>query len=393
MRQLFRHSRTRIESCGHENRSIHEWPKPYLKERRSRRIKNMSIVGRGRFGFVSIGNIFCIFLALISHLGLVTCFSFLPVQTVVWTRYTSPTASSRFIKAKPCYSSRSDDPKLSGDDGYDSSNSDENGGNMVDDGDKVNVGDEDDIDDGKFQIATGISVSDSIPKLSDQDNISNGVHIQIKQQQQQIDMLIEMMKNQAAEKDQQPTTAADENVKTPPLPSIAARDLNSSLPPPLPGMFNEEGEEEISDYSDFPLTESRLKASSEELSPKSSATSITPLKAMLFIDGTWLYYSLYRRKEQEDPIVKKFGKGWQHRYRFDWSALPRIICEQIAGQENNMVSSRLRHLLLMCSSNTIHDTSLVLTDQYSYVSLQHLITRKLGLILFCGVYHTFFISL
>ena len=59
---------------------------------------------------------------------------------------------------------------------------------------------------------------------------------------------------------------------------------------------------------------------------------------MIFIDGTWLYYSLHRRREQEDPIVQKFGKGWQYRYRFDWSALPRIICEQLAGQESNMVS-------------------------------------------------------
>jgi len=213
----------------------------------------------------------------------------------------------------------------------------QNGENMVGgDEDKVNDGDEDDLDDGKFQIATGMNIGGTVSDSSDQNNMSDGVRLQIQQQQQQIDMLIEMMKNQAAMKDQQPTVDAHQSTETSSLPTITSRDTNSDLPPPLPGMFNDVGEDEISDYSDFPPSEPQLKASSNELLPKSTATPLTPLKAMLFIDGTWLYYSLYRRKENQDPIVKKFGRGWQHRYRFDWSALPRIICEQIAGQESNM---------------------------------------------------------
>jgi uncharacterized LabA/DUF88 family protein len=50
---------------------------------------------------------------------------------------------------------------------------------------------------------------------------------------------------------------------------------------------------------------------------------------MLFIDGTWLYYSIHERKEQDCPIIRRFGKQWQHRYRIDWSALPHILTESL----------------------------------------------------------------
>lgn len=56
---------------------------------------------------------------------------------------------------------------------------------------------------------------------------------------------------------------------------------------------------------------------------------LAPCKVMVFIDGTWLYYSLYERREQECPIIQKFGRRWQARYNIDWEELPRIICENI----------------------------------------------------------------
>jgi hypothetical protein len=50
----------------------------------------------------------------------------------------------------------------------------------------------------------------------------------------------------------------------------------------------------------------------------SNVYSVAPLKAMMFIDGTWLYYSLHERKENQCPIIRKFGRGWQKYYKFDW---------------------------------------------------------------------------
>jgi len=59
---------------------------------------------------------------------------------------------------------------------------------------------------------------------------------------------------------------------------------------------------------------------------------VEPLKAMLFIDGTWLYYSLFTRNEQFCPIIRRFGRYWYHYYYVDWNALPRSICQQLQRQ-------------------------------------------------------------
>ncbi|GAX13979.1 hypothetical protein FisN_5Lh109 [Fistulifera solaris] len=64
-------------------------------------------------------------------------------------------------------------------------------------------------------------------------------------------------------------------------------------------------------------------------SPPSTSLALAPCKVMLFIDGTWLYYSLHERSERDCPLIKKYGRGWQHRYMIDWEALPRIICEKL----------------------------------------------------------------
>lgn len=344
---MLRLDRSQMGIFGHGNTSVCE-PTPYLSVKR-RRSRRRLIVSRSVGNFIVGGMLFTT-MALICNVRLVACFSFQPIRTVTWTRYTSQIASPHFVRAVPRFSSLNDESKVSQDDEYELNGSATdavgNDGNaprsnfllntdesVLKSKDEMNDGNEEYLDDGKFQIATGISIGNSVPGLPAEDNMSNGVRDQIQQQQLQIDMLIEMMKNQTAVK---PIVDADENMKSSPLSSIDS-DTNSYLPPPLPGMFTDEGEDEISDYSNLPPSKSKLSDnSSKELLPKSTATSLTPLKAMIFIDGTWLYYSLHRRKEQEDPIVKKFGKGWQHRYRFDWDALPRIICEQLAGQESNM---------------------------------------------------------
>ena len=68
--------------------------------------------------------------------------------------------------------------------------------------------------------------------------------------------------------------------------------------------------------------------SSSSSSSMSTASSVTPLRVMVFIDGTWLYYSLFER-ESRCPINKKFGYGWPRSHSFDWTALPRILCQAL----------------------------------------------------------------
>jgi len=300
----------------HENNSKYEGLHLMMESGNIFRTKKKPTVCRN-IGHFAFKDMLCTFMLLSCHLSIVTCFSFLPCRTVILTR------SPHLIKVNTCYSSVNDDPI------FNDNNNDES---TYGDVDLVNDGNDDDINEEKFQIATGIS--DSIPP--GQGDMPSSVRLQIQQQQQQIDMLIDMMKNQSAVKDKQPTVGADENVNTPYIPSIETPDEKKYLPDPLLGVFNDVGENEISGFSDSLKSKSFMKDSSKDLLPKSTAMPLTPMKAMLFIDGTWLYYSLYRRKEHEDPILKKFGRGWQHRYRIDWSALPRIICEQIAGQESNM---------------------------------------------------------
>eukprot|EP00979_Chaetoceros_neogracilis_P002401 scaffold410_cov267-Chaetoceros_neogracile.AAC.49 len=158
--------------------------------------------------------------------------------------------------------------------------------------------------------------------------------LQMQQQQKQIDMLMEMVKNQPQIQQQQRQQQQQQLQQ--PLQSTITEE-NELLPPPLPGMFDDKGEEELLDTStQFNTEEPPVAISTPVTYTQGGVAPVVPLKAMLFIDGTWLYYSLYRRKEEFDPIVKKFGKGWQYRYRINWNALPRIVCEQIVGQQINL---------------------------------------------------------
>jgi uncharacterized coiled-coil protein SlyX len=79
---------------------------------------------------------------------------------------------------------------------------------------------------------------------------------------------------------------------------------------------------------------------SQSSQPKAS-TNVAPLKANLFIDGTWLYYSLNTRNPDRCPIIKKYGKGWQNNYKVDWLKLPKLICSQMEEQRYSKVSQML----------------------------------------------------
>jgi uncharacterized LabA/DUF88 family protein len=78
-------------------------------------------------------------------------------------------------------------------------------------------------------------------------------------------------------------------------------------------------------------------------------TMVAPLKAMLFIDGSWLYYSIYERSDC--PIKQKFGFGWQYRYKVAWSKLPGLICRYLASCRHiSSTSSQVRHIELVRTS-------------------------------------------
>jgi len=210
------------------------------------------------------------------------------------------------------------------------------GGEEDDDESKYDNKDED-LEFEKFQTAS--------PNSTSEPHLSSDAQTQIEQQQKQIDMLMEMVKAQqlSPPPTKEPTSNESQSQSTPFTQSpfankhgIVTRPVDE-LPPPLPGMFDQEGEEELLDHSDNPtFGQAQASNPTQLFNLQGGVVPVAPLKAMLFIDGTWLYYSLHRRKEEHDPIVKKFGKGWQYRYRFDWNALPRIICEQFVGQQKSL---------------------------------------------------------
>ena len=57
----------------------------------------------------------------------------------------------------------------------------------------------------------------------------------------------------------------------------------------------------------------------------------SPLRCMLFIDGTWLYYSMFERGSrcQIKPIL---GHDWRDTHRINWGALPRVISHAIEAE-------------------------------------------------------------
>jgi hypothetical protein len=80
------------------------------------------------------------------------------------------------------------------------------------------------------------------------------------------------------------------------------------------------------------------KANFDPSTDESTPSSLPPLKVMLFIDGTWLYYSIHEREEDQCPIMARYGKGWQYKYFFDWKALPGVICSALQDQDRGWSS-------------------------------------------------------
>lgn len=76
--------------------------------------------------------------------------------------------------------------------------------------------------------------------------------------------------------------------------------------------------------------ESRIKSQRSGMDIQMSSA---PLKVMIFVDGTWLYYSLH---EAQSPVHQRYGSGWQYKYKFDWGSLPRVICKALQEQDTSL---------------------------------------------------------
>ena len=64
---------------------------------------------------------------------------------------------------------------------------------------------------------------------------------------------------------------------------------------------------------------------------------LVPIKMMVFVDGTWLYYSLFSRGRMRCPIIKKFGMGWAASHKIEW----RQVQDYIAATVQQKMPGRL----------------------------------------------------
>ena len=81
--------------------------------------------------------------------------------------------------------------------------------------------------------------------------------------------------------------------------------------------------------------------------------NLAPLKVMIFIDGTWLYYSIYEREHSRDVIAQKLGRGWQRKFQVDWSRLPTVACQALLQDKKSSWSSIMP---MMLDPNIHHNT-------------------------------------
>ena len=74
--------------------------------------------------------------------------------------------------------------------------------------------------------------------------------------------------------------------------------------------------------------------------PLQTTGNVSPLKVMVFIDGTWLYYSIYGRRFKDDVISQKLGRDWKMESTPDWSSLPAISCQALLQDPKSKWSPR-----------------------------------------------------
>eukprot|EP01038_Epipyxis_sp_PR26KG_P013319 gene13319-17844_t len=66
-----------------------------------------------------------------------------------------------------------------------------------------------------------------------------------------------------------------------------------------------------------------------------------PLKVMIFVDATWLYYSLVVGRG-DCPIVSKVGPNWKRSHRINWSGIPKLVKDNLNKQLQHTYGSKSR---------------------------------------------------
>jgi len=56
-----------------------------------------------------------------------------------------------------------------------------------------------------------------------------------------------------------------------------------------------------------------------------------PYRVMIFIDGSWLYYSIYGRRP-ECPLTRQYGEGWTVSHTVAFDRLPHLISQHLHKQ-------------------------------------------------------------
>ena len=76
-------------------------------------------------------------------------------------------------------------------------------------------------------------------------------------------------------------------------------------------------------HSPFPSPDMPASGALSELGMEYQ-TSAFPVKVMVFIDGSWLYYSFHGRRPN-CPVTNTYGKGWEYGHSIDFDRLPQLI--------------------------------------------------------------------
>ena len=163
--------------------------------------------------------------------------------------------------------------------------------------------------------SVGQNNSDDMRKLLEQQQAQ--IQMLLEQNQEQMKMLQE--KNQVlSDQISASDSTASSTVADGPKPTYEASDARMSMST-VPSQLEFNPQEDDSSF-----------VSSNDLGiTPPEAENVAPLRAMLFIDGTNLYYSTFGRQR---VIGHKFGNDWPKTHKIDWNEWPRVICEALQKQ-------------------------------------------------------------
>jgi len=106
----------------------------------------------------------------------------------------------------------------------------------------------------------------------------------------------------------------------------------------------------------------------------------TPLKCMIFIDGTWLYYSLIAGRT-ECPVKEKFGNNWFNNHYVDWDQLPKLIATSLTKSLNRPIDISRSMFFTSVRDDTLSETkrSIMISEIKQCQSIDAIVLQTLGL--------------